>query len=212
MARKLCMALALIFALVAGTSGLHPALSSPLQTELKRSNQSQLLTAARAQIGVTVLYDPTYSRMSFPNGDVDRKRGVCTDVVIRAYRDALGYDLQEQVNRDMKANFSSYPKNWGLKRPDANIDHRRVPNLQVFLSRKGKSLPISKSAADYQAGDIVTQMLPGNLPHIVLVSNKLARDGATPLVIHNIGRGTQEEDSLFNFPITGHYRFMPEKR
>jgi uncharacterized protein len=166
-----------------------------------------LIDAARAQIGVTTSYDPAYYKIAFPGGDVPREVGVCTDVVIRAFRDALSVDLQAIVNADMKANFSAYPTNWGLKRTDANIDHRRVPNLQVFLRRKGAELRISKVADDYQPGDIVTQMLPGNLPHIVIVSDKTAPETNEPMVIHNIGQGTREEATLFTYKVTGHYRW-----
>lgn len=166
-----------------------------------------LINAARAQIGVTTSYDPAYRKLAFPLGDVPRQVGVCTDVVIRAFRDAFAVDLQAGVNTDMQANFSAYPQNWGLKRTDANIDHRRVPNLQVFLTRKGTALPISPNAKDYQPGDIVTQMLPGNLPHIVIVSDKTAPETNEPMVIHNIGQGTREEATLFTYKITGHYRW-----
>ena len=126
----------------------------------------KLISAAEDQIGVTVIYDPAYVGLSFPNGDLPRERGVCTDVVIRAYRDAFGFDLQEEVNADMKRNFKAYPKNWGLKRPDRNIDHRRVPNLRAFFERKATSLSVSDDPSGYLPGDIVSQMLPGNLaPH-----------------------------------------------
>lgn len=164
-----------------------------------------LLEAARSQVGETRIYDPAYVRLDFPGGDVPRDRGVCTDVLIRAMRDGQQIDLQRVVNRDMKANFASYPKNWGLSRTDANIDHRRVPNLQTLLTRAGAKLP---EDTDYQPGDIVTSMLPGNLPHIMIVSDRTAADG--PLVIHNIGAGAREEDALKRFPITGHYRLTEE--
>jgi uncharacterized protein len=161
--------------------------------------------AARKQLGVTVTYDPAYVGLAYPQGDVPRDRGVCTDVLIRALRDASGLDLQKAVHEDMKAHFSAYPKIWGLTKPDKNIDHRRVPNLQTYFKRTGASLPVSQKTGDYQAGDIVTSMLPGNLPHIMIVSDRKTPVGV-PLVIHNIGRGTQEEDCLFRYPLTGHYR------
>lgn len=206
-------ALVLACFLVSGSDlGAAPLAGSGVPAQQQSRLTPGLITAARAQIGVTLAYDPAYTRIPFPNGDVARNRGVCTDVVIRAYRDAHGYDLQTQVNQDMKANFSSYPRNWGLSRPDSNIDHRRVPNLQVFLARKGTKLPISKNPRDYRPGDIITQMLPGNLPHILIISDRLAADGITPLVINNIGRGTREEDALFLFPLTGHYRLEPPAR
>ena len=166
----------------------------------------QLIIAARGQIGVTTLYDPAYVRLTFPGGDVPLDRGVCTDVVIRAYR-ALKFDLQLQVNKDMRAHFAAYTKRWGLKRPDANIDHRRVDNLRTFFQRKKAELNQPKTPLDWLPGDVVSIMLPGNLPHIGIVSDQLSADAIRPMVIHNIGRGTQEEDILGQFEITGRYRF-----
>ncbi|MBS0243056.1 MAG: DUF1287 domain-containing protein [Proteobacteria bacterium] len=173
---------------------------------------SKLVAAARAQVGVTTMYDPAFVKLAYPNGDLPRERGVCTDVVVRAYRDAFGIDLQRLVHEDMTASFQSYPKAWGLKRPDASIDHRRVLNLRVFFKRNGRELPVTVSGADYAAGDLVTQVLPGNLPHIAIVADTKTADGARPLVIHNIGAGTRIEDTLFAYPITGHYRFRPVDR
>lgn len=169
----------------------------------------KLIAAAESQIGVTLVYDPAYAGLAFPNGDIPRERGVCTDVVIRAYRDAFGLDLQKEVNADMKRHFSSYPKIWGLKAPDRNIDHRRVPNLQTFFARRGAALAVSDRPEDYVPGDIVSQRLPGNLPHIALVTHRLSADGKRPMVVHNIGAGTRLEDRLFDFEITGRYRFPP---
>jgi uncharacterized protein YijF (DUF1287 family) len=165
-----------------------------------------LIGAARAQVGVTTVYDPAYAGLDFPGGDIDRSRGVCSDVVIRAMRDAWGVDLQLAVNRDMKADFAAYPPNWGLATTDRNIDHRRVPNLQVLLRRMGAELPATSDPAAFQPGDIVTWMLPGNLPHIGILSDRMSADGSHPIVLHNIGAGAREEDRLFDFPITGHYR------
>jgi len=164
--------------------------------------------AARSQIGKTVIYDPSYQAIDYPNGDVSVERGVCTDVIIRALRDAYGYDLQKRIHEDMKVNFSTYPQIWGLSRPDKNIDHRRVPNLRVFFKRQGWSLSLSRRVSDYQAGDIVTCIVPPRLPHIMIVSDRMSKD-KIPLVIHNIGSGTQEEDLLFAFEMTGHYRINP---
>ncbi len=161
--------------------------------------------AVRAQIGVTVGYDPAYRRLAYPGGDVDPRTGVCTDVVIRAFR-VLGDDLQVRVHEDMRQHFDAYPKLWGLHSTDRNIDHRRVPNLQTFFTRHGKRLPITMDAEDYQAGDIVTWRLSNGLPHIGLVSDRRNREGV-PLILHNIGAGTQEQDLLFAFEITGHYRY-----
>lgn len=170
---------------------------------------AHLIQAAESQIGVTKVYDPSYSGLSYPNGDISRERGVCTDVVVRAYRDAFGFDLQKAVYQDMRPNFAQYPKIWGLKRPDRNIDHRRVPNLQTFFKRKGAALPPSSKSVDYEPGDLVTQMLPRNLPHIAIVTHRKSRDGLRPLLVHNIGAGTRLEDRLFDFEITGRYRFKP---
>ena len=178
-------------------SRIDELISVPVKTDV--------VAAARRQIGVTVGYDPAYRKIGYPGGDVPRSSGVCTDVIIRAFRDARKIDLQKLVHEDMKANFSKYPRMWGLKAPDANIDHRRVPNLQCYFKRKGYALPVSKNAADYKPGDIVTVMVGGKLPHIMIVSDKKSAAGV-PLALHNIGSGTQEEDVLFAYPLTGHYR------
>jgi uncharacterized protein len=164
-----------------------------------------LVVAARRQIGVTVNYDPAYTRIPYPNGDVPEPRGVCTDVVIRALR-TQGIDLQQRVHEDMRTHFAAYPQKWRLRGPDRNIDHRRVPNLQVWFTRKGWSIAIADRAGDYRAGDLVTWMLPGNLPHIGIVSDRKTMLRGVPLIIHNIGRGTREDDILFDYTITGHYR------
>lgn len=163
-----------------------------------------LVTAAREQVGVTLSYDPVYRQLDYPGGDVPPSTGVCTDVVIRALREQ-GLDLQKSVHEDMRGHFSAYPKNWGLKRPDRNIDHRRVPNLMTWFERQGWALSLSQNAEAYRAGDIVTWDLGGGLSHIGIISDRRAASG-TPLVLHNIGRGTQEENILLRFSITGHYR------
>jgi uncharacterized protein YijF (DUF1287 family) len=167
-----------------------------------------LVEAARKQIGVTVSYDSGYHRIEYPNGDVPMDRGVCTDVVVRAYRQ-LGIDLQVKVHEDMAAAWRAYPKNWGLSRPDSNIDHRRVPNLAAFFSRKGDKLQVVSDPKAYAPGDVVTWRLPSGVPHVGIVSDRRTRAGV-PLVIHNIGSGTMEEDSLFLFTLTGHYRYAPD--
>jgi len=154
----------------------------------------------------SVVYDPTYFRIDYPNGDVPANRGVCTDVVIRAYR-KVGIDLQRKVHEDMKANFSKYPKKWGLKSTDRNIDHRRVPNLMTFFGRKGISLPVTTSAKDYIPGDLVCWNLGGAVTHIGIVVNRKSADGVRYLIVHNIGSGQVLEDCLFNFTIIGHYRY-----
>jgi len=168
----------------------------------------KLIAAAKERTRHHVVYDGSYFRIGYPHGDVPDDRGVCTDVVIRAYR-RVGIDLQVEVHQDMVANFPAYPNFWGLSRPDPNIDHRRVPNLQVFFQRKGRSLPVSDHPADYRPGDLVTWMLPGNLPHIGMVVDRKSADGQRHLIVHNIGRGPRMEDVLFDFPITGHYRYWP---
>ncbi|MBN6065924.1 DUF1287 domain-containing protein [Aggregatibacter actinomycetemcomitans] len=167
-------------------------------------NPQQLVNDARGQINVTTGYDPAYRKLAFPMGDVPIHTGVCTDVIVRAYRHQQ-IDLQQLVHKDMKKAWNAYPKRWGNKTTDTNIDHRRVPNLETFFSRHGKSLSLT-NVADFQAGDIVTWRLPRNLPHIGIVSDKKTADG-TPLIIHNIGNGTQEEDILFKYQIVGHYRY-----
>lgn len=164
-----------------------------------------LVAAAMEQTRHQVTYDGSYRVIPYPNGDVPATIGVCTDVIIRAYR-AVGIDLQRLVHEDMRSAFSSYPNLWGLTRPDRNIDRRRVPNLQTFFTRRNAALPRSRNAADYQAGDLVTWMLPGNLPHIGIVSSTRASSGRLMLV-HNIGRGPQLEDVLFAYDVTGHYRY-----
>jgi len=168
-------------------------------------SKTNLVKAARNQIGKTILYDSKYKVLNYPNGDLSIKRGVCTDVIIRAIRSALGLDLQKLVHEDMKMNFSQYPQMWGLKYPDKNIDHRRVPNLQAFFNRRGWSVDISSNAEDYRSADMVTCIVPPHLPHIMIVSDK--KNGAgVPFIIHNIGSGVKEEDRLFEFKHTGHYR------
>jgi uncharacterized protein YijF (DUF1287 family) len=165
----------------------------------------QLVAAARRQIGVTLLYDPAYIEMPYPGGDVPAERGVCTDVVVRALRDQ-GIDLQQTIYEDMRAHFSEYPQQWGLRGPNRSIDHRRVPNQMRWFEREGWSHPITADAADYAAGDIAAWKLSGSgLLHIGIVSDRKAADG-TPLVIHNIGNGTQEDDILFRHAVIGHYR------
>ena len=166
---------------------------------------SKLVNAASSQIGVTVHYDPAYVRLAYPDGDIPRSKGVCTDVIIRALRDAHDIDLQQRVHQDMKSNFRSYPQQWGLKRADSNIDHRRVPNLRRYFERRGHEVPVTRNPSDYLEGDIVTWNLPGNLTHIGIVSANRLADG-TPTIIHNIGQGTRDEDILFAYEITGHYR------
>lgn len=168
---------------------------------------TDLARAAEERTKRLVVYDPSYVRLSYPMGDVPEGRGVCSDVVIRAYR-GVGVDLQVLVHEDMRRAFSAYPKIWGLTSTDRNIDHRRVPNLETFFRRRGVSLPLSDSAADYLPGDVVSWRLPNGLPHIGIVSTRLAPSGR-PLIVHNIGASTRSEDMLFDFEIVGHFRFAP---
>lgn len=177
-----------------------------LQAQPASSQVDTLVAAALERTDHVVRYDGRYLAIDYPGGDVPADIGVCTDVVIRSFRQ-VGIDLQELVHEDMRANFAEYPALWGLSRPDPNIDHRRVPNLQVFFERHGTSLPLSDNGNDYRPGDIVTWLLPGNLPHIgIVVATADESDG--PMVVHNIGRGPERQDMLFDYPVTGHYRYF----
>ena len=167
-----------------------------------------IVQAAIERTQSDVRYDGAYVRLTYPNGDVPADTGVCTDVIIRTYRAAFGFDFQKAVHEDMRKSFESYPKIWGLTKPDRNIDHRRVPNLEAYLKRQGAALRISKNASDYLAGDIVSWRLAGNLPHIGIVSDKKTSNGI-PLIVHNIGAGPVEDDILFRADINGHFRFSP---
>jgi uncharacterized protein YijF (DUF1287 family) len=166
---------------------------------------SPIVAAARRQVGKTVVYDSAYVRLKYPGGDVPIEKGVCSDVVVRALRAALNMDLQVLVHKDKTANSREYPDQWGVAKPDRNIDHRRVLNLKRYFERHGYSTGITEEPSDYFPGDIVTCLVTRNRAHVMIVSDRKAKDG-TPLVIHNIGEGTREEDCLFRFPITGHYR------
>lgn len=171
-----------------------------------RDFSAGLVRAAIERTSHRVVYDGSYRAIPYPNGDVPGSVGVCTDVVVRAYRQ-LGIDLQRDVHEDMQAHFEAYPNRWGLAAPDPNIDHRRVPNLQALFSRRGVVLPVTQRADDYVAGDLVTWMVSGSLPHIGIVVSRRSADGKRPLIVHNIGRGPRLEDILFDYPITGHYRY-----
>jgi len=176
----------------------------PFINTSKETPAPPIVKSAREQIGKTIIYDPKYVALSYPNGDIPLSRGVCTDVVIRAMRDSLKIDLQKEVHEDMKKAFSTYPKIWGAKGTDKNIDHRRVPNVKNYFKRKGYSLTVTKNPTDYKAGDIVTCKVKGR-PHIMIVSSKQTSDGV-PFIIHNIGWGTRENDDLFTYELDGHYR------
>ena len=167
---------------------------------------ARLVAAAVAQYGQTVYYDPSYVKLSYPGGDVPKDRGVCSDVVIRALR-GVGIDLQVAVHEDMRAHWSAYPKLWNLRRPDANIDHRRVANLMTYFARGGDALRVSDKAAMYRPGDLVAWRLDSGRLHIGVVTDQLAPN-RNPLVAHNIGAGVQLEDVLFSWKIIGHYRVI----
>ncbi len=170
------------------------------------TEQIELSDSALELTKQDVIYDPSYFSIDYPNGDVPSGKGVCTDVVIRAYR-KIGIDLQKEVHIDMKSNFSSYPKIWGLKTTDKNIDHRRVPNLMTFFKRKGAEKIITQSGEDYMPGDIVCWNLGGAITHIGIVVDKKSKDGKRNLIVHNIGGGQVLEDCLFDYRIIGHYRY-----
>lgn len=199
--------LAILLAAVAVTaSGESPRRAPRLDATFAQA----LIEVAIAQTATPVTYDGSYRRIPYPGGDVPANIGVCTDLIVRAYR-AVGVDLQARVHEDMRAAFGSYPQLWGLSRADSNIDHRRVPNLQTYLRRRGAQLSVGRDAGDYLPGDLVTWILPGNLPHIGLVTDRRTADGERFLIVHNIGRGPEIEDMLFDYPISGHYRYRGDR-
>lgn len=198
--------------ILGGAAAVAIAAVTRVSTQTARIEASEtaqaLIRAVETQVGVTWIYDPSYVSLDFPGGDVPLLRGVCTDVVIRAFRKAYGIDLQVAVNADMKANFSAYPKIWGLKRPDRNIDHRRVPNLARLFRRMGAEKPLTEDPAAFEPGDVVASVLPDNQPHIMIVTDRPGRKA--PKVVHNIGLGARIDDALFDYPLTGHYRMSEE--
>lgn len=198
MKASLCRLLCGLLLAAAPVSGLTQTTATATKID-----PAQTVASARRQIGVTLGYDPEYHVLPYLGGDVPESTGVCTDVVTRAWR-AQGFDLQRAVHEDMQGHFSAYPHQWGLKAPDPNIDHRRVPNLMTYFKRQGWEVPVTAEGGDYHPGDVVTWTLGGGTTHIGVVSDHSGR--AAPMVIHNIGRGTQEEDVLFAFKIIGHYR------
>jgi uncharacterized protein YijF (DUF1287 family) len=180
----------------------------PSLAEIKDERLRRLLESAEMQTTQTRSYDPAYVVIPYPNGDVPIETGVCTDVVIRGFRGA-GVDLQKEVHEDMLSDFAAYPAKWGLKSPDTNIDHRRVPNLQTWFTRKGKSMPVTLRPEDYKPGDVVSWDLDGKgMTHVGLVSNKWNPSTGRYLIIHNIGAGVHAEDRLFEWKVTGHYRYF----
>lgn len=195
---------------IVGSTSLALALAwtSVAQSPIADNCVKNLISAAIERTKHDVGYDGSYRRITYPGGDVPIDIGVCTDLIIRSYR-KIDVDLQKEVHEDMKRAFSEYPKTWGLRKPDPNIDHRRVANLRVFLARHGENLPVSDDPSDYEPGDLVTWVLPRNLTHIGLVADRRTSDGKRPYIVHNIGRGPEVEDMLFDYPITGHYRYDP---
>ena len=176
-------------------------------TPIKSPTVKLVVDAAIDQIGSTVAYDPSYVKLSYPGGDVPVDRGVCSDVVVRAFRKA-GVDLQKEIHEDMARNFSAYPQQWGARKPDANIDHRRVPNLMTYFKRLKKELPITKDSNDYLPGDVVSWDLGNGLVHIGMVTNVKESGASSYSIVHNIGAGARIEDVLFSWKIIGHYRYF----
>jgi uncharacterized protein len=189
-------------------AGLSLAQTRSANLTARQELLKKLVAAAEERTHHVVRYDPAYVRIAYPGGDVPGDTGVCTDEVIRSYR-AIGIDLQKEVHEDMERKFSAYPqqRRWLLSHTDTNIDHRRVPNLMVFFSRKGESLAITEDPADYSPGDLVTWDLGGGVPHIGIVVEEKSAPGGRHLVVHNIGQGPKREDLLFAWKITGHYRY-----
>lgn len=196
-----------ILACLGGVCSLLPGQVSPAQAETATANRAALSNAALAEVGVTTAYDPAYVKLSYPGGDVSPDRGVCTDVIIRALR-KVNVDLQVLVHDDKKKSPEAYPREWSTNPLDANIDHRRVPNLMVFFKRSGKQVPLSKVETDYLPGDIVVWRLPSGLLHVGLATDRLAPGTNRPLMVHNIGEGAQCEDVLFTFALVAHYRWF----
>ena len=185
--------------------------ATPVRQSVKQPAKAfvvqKVVQAAMAQTRVTRTYDPSYTVIPYPNGDVVPEKGVCSDVVIRAFR-AGGVDLQRLVHEDMKAHFGDYPNLWGLKRPDPNIDHRRVANLMRFFARRGAALPVTTTAGAYRPGDVVAWRLPNGRLHMGLVSDAAGPGAGRLLMVHNIGAGAHLEDVLFAWPVIGHYRYF----
>lgn len=186
-----------------------PAHVTPVESHSRQEFLQRLIAAAIERTRHYVRYDPAYVRLAYPGGDVPADTGVCTDEIIRSYR-AVGVDLQKEVHEDMLQNFGAYPRKWqGLSvAPDSNIDHRRVPNLIVFFSRKGETLAITNHSEDYSPGDLVTWDLGGGVPHIGILVDRKSPQSGRYMIVHNIGQGPQIEDVLFNWKITGHYRYF----
>jgi len=196
-----------LFAIMGSISGLLPGQVNPPPAETVAAKRAALANAALAEVGITTVYDPSYVQLDYPGGDVPMDRGVCTDVVIRALR-KLDVDLQVLVHEDKKKSPEAYPRDWSKSPLDANIDHRRVPNLMTYFKRVGKTEPVTKAESDYLPGDIVVWRLPSGLLHVGLVTDRLAPGTHRPLLVHNIGEGVQCQDVLFAFTLVGHYRWF----
>lgn len=186
-----------------------PQPEEPGWPPLPAPHVQKLIESLMQQTQITRSYDPSYVRLNYPGGDVPESTGVCADVIVRSFR-ANGVDLQKELHEDMRRNFSKYPQKWNLKRPDSNIDHRRVYNLMRFFERKGASLPVSDNPADYQPGDVVAWDLGNGQAHIGIVTHMQTTDGI-PLIGHNVAYGTNIENALFFWPIIGHYRYFSEQ-
>jgi uncharacterized protein len=201
------MTLRSIAVIVAVSCSYAPSQVTSARQQFQQEFLRRLVSAARERTNHRVRYDPAYVRIPYPGGDVPSDTGVCTDEVIRSYR-AVGVDLQKEVHEDMAQNFSAYPRKWRWLsgKPDSNIDHRRVPNLMVFFTRRGESLPVDVRAENYSPGDLVTYDLGGGVPHIGIVVDRKGASGRY-MIEHNIGQGPAIEDVLFNWKITGHYRY-----
>jgi uncharacterized protein len=208
---KLLLLSSLLMVTVGCTQPKMPSLLStaPIETQVASPKVKQVLQAAMEQTNYTRSYDPAYVAIAYPGGDVPRESGVCTDVVIRAYR-AIGVDLQQEVHEDMKRNFAAYPQYWGLSGTDTNIDHRRVPNLMKYFERQGKAIAITKRKEDYLPGDVVTWNLGEGQEHIGIVTQFKSAQTGQFLMVHNIGAGARLEDIVLNWPIIGHYRGIGE--
>ena len=211
MSLRRILTILLLAAIIASTTACAPKATQADRTQALsvevKSTLRPVIDNALAQTEQTTIYDPAYVKLVYPGGDLPIERGVCADVIVRAFRKG-GVDLQKEVHEDMARNFAVYPNRWGLKAPDTNIDHRRVPNLMTYFKRQGKSLPVTTNAQDYEPGDVVAWDLGGGLLHIGLVVNLRGRDGERYYVVHNIGAGARLEDVLFAWRQVGHYRYF----
>jgi len=198
-----------LFSVLCGMGAGPVATAQSADANARQDLLKRLVAAAGERTHHAVRYEPAYVRIPYPGGDVPADTGVCTDEVIRSYR-AVGIDLQKEVHEDMEQNFSAYPRKWRWlsSHTDTNIDHRRVPNLMVFFSRKGETMGITQRAEDYWPGELVTWDLGGGVPHIGIVVDKKSGDSGRFMIVHNIGQGPRMEDVLFRWKITGHYRYF----